>query len=571
MTRDPKTYRSAKWFADPGKLGHTSRERIHQIGASREDFMGKPVIGILSTWSEMNPCHIHFRERAEDVKRGVWQAGGFPVEIPVLSLGEPFMKPTTMIYRDLMSAEVEEVLVCHPLDGAVLMGGCDKTPAAMLMGALSASIPSVFLPSGPMLSGEWRGTRLGSGTDLNKAHDALKRGEIGAQALVDMETGGARSAGHCMTMGTASTMCSIAEAMGMCPAGSSSIPAPDSRHRAMAAQVGRIAVDLVRRDVRPEMILGADAFHNAIVTLMALGGSTNAVIHLMAMADRAGVPLELEDFGRLSETVPVLADIRPSGEYLMEDFHRAGGVPALLDRIRDHLRLAAPTVTGRSLGEEIAAAECFDDRVIRPRDEPVIDNGGLVVLRGNLAPGGAVLKRSAATPALLKNRGKAICFNSRADVNARIDDPSFELDETTVLVLKYAGPKGVGLPEWGMLPLPKRLAERGVKDLVRLSDARMSGTHYGTVVLHITPEAADGGPLALVEDGDWITLDADAGTLTLEVSDEELARRRAAWTPPHFEDKRGWAAFYRREARSASDGAGVEFLAGSDRRKDPLM
>jgi dihydroxy-acid dehydratase len=570
MTKRYEDLRSATWFTPPDKHGHTHRERIRQGGFGDKDFKGKPVIGVLSTWSELNPCHIHFRERAEDVKRGVWQAGGFPVEVPVMSLGEPFMRPTTMIYRDLLSIEVEEVLRCHPIDGAVIMGGCDKTTPAMIMGAIAANLPAIFLPAGPMLTGRWRGRTLGSGTDVSRGYEDLQAGHITREQYTDMESAGARSAGHCMTMGTASTMTSIAETLGMTLPGAASIPAPDSRHRVMAAEVGRTAVEMVWADRKPRDVLDRRSFENAVLALMALGGSTNAIIHLVALANRAGVKLSIDDFDRLSEAVPVLADIKPSGQYLMEDFYYAGGLRALLLRIRDSLHLDAMTVNGRVLGENIADAECFNDDVIRPLDRPLLGAGGLVVLRGNLAPGGAVLKRSAADPRLLKHRGRAVVFKDRADVKARIDDPLLPIDADSVLVMQNSGPKGVpGMPEWGMLPMPQRLVEQGVRDMVRISDARMSGTHYGTVVLHVTPESAEGGPLALVQDGDWVELDVEARQLNLLVDEAELARRRTIWVPPVSPHSRGWPALYARHVGSASDGASLDFLSGSADRVEP--
>jgi dihydroxy-acid dehydratase len=570
MKKRYEDLRSASWFTPDDKSGHTHRERIKQAGFSDRDFKGKPVIGILSSWSELNPCHIHFRERADDVKRGVWQAGGFPLEIPVMSLGEPFMRPTTMIYRDLLSIEVEEVLRCHPLDGVVLMGGCDKTTPAMLMGGIAANLPAIFLPAGPMLTGRWRGETIGSGTDVSRYYAELQAGNITREQYTDMESAGARSAGHCMTMGTASTMTSVAETLGMTLSGAASIPAPDSRHRHMAVDAGRRIVDMVWEDLKPRDVLDERSFHNAITALMALGGSTNGIIHLIALADRVGIDLKLEDFDRLSETVPVLADIKPSGRFLMEDFYYAGGLRALLWRIRDNLKPEARTVNGRTLGENIADAECFNDDVIRPLDSPLIGAGGLVVLRGNLAPGGAVLKRSAADPALMKHKGRAVVFKDRQDLKARIDDPDLPVDENSILVMQNAGPKGVpGMPEWGMLPIPQKLVEKGVRDMVRISDARMSGTHYGTVVLHVTPESAEGGPLALVHDGDWIELDVDARSLALLVDEAELAQRRDAWQAPVSPHRRGWPALYTRHVSSASEGASLDFLRGVADRIEP--
>jgi dihydroxy-acid dehydratase len=562
--------RSASFFTPQDSHGHTKRERIKQGGFDDGDFAGKPVVAILSTWSDLNPCHVHFRERADDVKRGVWQAGGFPVEIPVMSLGEPFMRPTTMLYRDLLSIEVEEVVRSQPVDGIVLMGGCDKTTPAMIMGASSLNLPTIFLPAGPMLTGRWRGKTLGSGTDVSRYYAELQAGRISRDQYLEMESAGARSAGHCMTMGTASTMTSIAETLGMTLPGAASIPAVDSRHRHMAVETGRRIVEMVWSDRKPQDILTRSAFRNAIVCLMALGGSTNAIIHLLAMADRVGVPLQLDDFVEFSANVPVLADIKPSGQYLMEDFYYAGGLPALLARLRSQLDLNAGTVNGETLGKNIEGAECFDDNVIRPLGNPLLGAGGLVVLRGNLAPGGAVMKRSAADQRLMKHRGQAVVFESRGDLASRINDPDLPVTADSVLVMKNGGPKGApGMPEWGMLPIPKKLVQQGVRDMVRISDARMSGTHYGTVVLHVTPESADGGPLALVRDGDWIELDVATGKLTLEVSDDELARRRTTWQPPEPVATRGWPLFYTRHVGTASEGASLDFLRGCAGWKEP--
>ncbi|WP_371835601.1 L-arabinonate dehydratase [Ochrobactrum sp. C6C9] len=568
-----KTYeelRSAKWFTPADKGGHTHRERIKQAGFSDKDFRGKPVIGVFSSWSELNPCHIHFRERAEDVKRGIWQAGGFPLEVPVMSLGEPFMRPTTMLYRDLLSIEIEEVIRCHPVDGAVLMGGCDKTTPAMLMGAISTNLPAIFLPAGPMLTGRWRGKTLGSGTDVSRYYAELQAGNITREQYTDMESAGARSAGHCMTMGTASTMTSIAEVLGMTLPGASSIPAPDSRHRHMAADVGRTIVDMVWEDRKPRDILDERSFHNAVTALMALGGSTNAIIHLLALADRVGVKLALKDFDRLSETVPVIANIKPSGQYLMEEFYYAGGLPALLSRISECLELDAATVNGKSLGANIAGAECFDDDVIRPLDAPLTEAGGLAVLYGNLAPDGCVLKRSAADPKLMKHRGKAVVFKDRDDLAARINAPDLDVDADSILVLQNAGLKGVpGMPEWGMLPIPEKLVRQGVRDMVRISDARMSGTHYGTVLLHVSPESAVGGPLALVETGDVIDLDVEARSISLLVEPAKLEHRRSLWSERASPHLRGWSYIYSRHVTSASQGASLDFLRGDAEMVEP--
>jgi dihydroxy-acid dehydratase len=569
----PKTYpelRSARWFEGTDRFGFVSRERIKQSGVTDEDFRGKPVIGVLSTWSELNPCHIHFRDRAEKVKRGVWEAGGFPVEIPVMSLGEAFMRPTTMIYRDLLSIEVEETLRCHPLDGVVLMGGCDKTTPAMIMGASSMNLPAIFMPAGPMLTGRWRGQTLGSGTDSTRYYQEMRAGRISEAAYHDMEYSAARSPGHCMTMGTASTMTSMAEVLGMTLPGAASIPAVDSRHSHMASRSGRAIVEMVWQDRKPRDLLTRASFENAILTLMALGGSTNAVIHLVAMADRVGISLTLDDFADASERLPVLADIKPNGAFLMEDFFYAGGLRGLLSRIRGEMHLAALTVNGRTLGENIDGAEIFDENVIRPLDRPLFPTGGLVVLRGNLAPDGCILKRSAATPALLHHVGKAVVFKDYEDMKARIDDPDLDVDADSVLVLQGSGVRGVpGMPEWGMLPIPKKLLRQGVNDMVRVSDARMSGTHFGTVALHVSPESAAGGPLAFVRDGDLIELDVDKRRLQLLVDDAELEERRRRWVAPAPRHERGWGKLYAEHVQQPDRGAGLDFLTGAARRNEP--
>jgi dihydroxy-acid dehydratase len=568
-----KTYadlRSANWYATQTRMGHTHRQRTSQAGYSRVDYKGKPVIGILNTWSELNPCHIHFRERAEHVKRGVWQAGGFPVEVPVMSLGEPFMKPTTGLYRNLLALEVEEVIRCHPLDGVVLMGGCDKTTPAMIMGATTMNLPAIFVPAGPMLSGRWRGETLGSGTDTSRWFNELKAGTITAAEFDDMEEAGARSAGHCMTMGTASTMTSLAEVLGMTLPGAASIPAPDSRHIHMASLSGRRIVEMVWEDLKPQDILTRTSFENAIVTLMALGGSTNAVIHLIAMAGRAGIDLKLEDFDGPMSQVPVLANLRPSGQYLMEDFFHAGGLRALLSELKDVLKLDERTVNGQSLGANLEGVRRIGDDVIRPKDKPLYSSGGLAVLRGNLAPSGAVIKRAAASDHLLKHSGRAVVFEGLTDMYKRIDDPALDVDENSVLVLRNAGPVGgPGMPEWGMLPIPKKLLERGVRDMVRISDARMSGTHYGTVVLHIAPEAAVGGPLALVQDGDIIEIDVESRHLALRVEADELERRRRVLPKRPERFRRGWTKIFADHVSQADQGCDLDVLEGRDDTPEP--
>ncbi|MEM7014552.1 MAG: L-arabinonate dehydratase, partial [Verrucomicrobiota bacterium] len=554
MPKSPEELRSYRWFGpdDLRSFGHRSRAR--QLGYSREDYMGKPVIGILNTWSDLQPCHTHFRDRAQEVKRGVWQAGGFPVEIPVMTLSETYMKPTSMTYRNLVALEVEETLRCYPLDGAVLMGGCDKTVPALLMGALSMDLPSIFLPSGPMLKGAWRGETLGSGSDVWKFWAERCAGNLSSEAWRELEDGIARSAGHCMTMGTASTMGAVAETLGFCLPGSTSIPAVHSTHAAMATQCGRRIVEMVWEDLKPSQIASAAAFDNAIKADMAIGGSTNAIVHLIALAGRAEVQLTIDRFDELSHEIPCIANIRPSGEFLMEDFYDAGGLRALLGQIRNLLDLDCMTVTGKTLGENIDGAEVFDDNVIRSLDKPIAKAGGTFVLRGNLAPDGCVIKPTAAEPHLLKHRGPAVVFEDYPDLKAKIDDPDLDVTADSVLVLKSAGPLGAGFPEWGMLPLPKKLLEQGIRDMVRISDARMSGTSYGACVLHVSPESAAGGPLALVQTGDMIELDVEGRRIHLDVDDQQLQERRKSWNPPEKDFDRGYGKLFADEITQAHEG-----------------
>ncbi|WP_181808554.1 dihydroxy-acid dehydratase, partial [Streptomyces shenzhenensis] len=521
---DDVPLRSTAWFGESatggGLRAFSHRSRMRQLGYLPEEHLGKPVIAILNTWSDINPCHMHLRERAEQVKRGVWQAGGFPLEFPVSTLSETFQKPTPMLYRNLLAMETEELLRSYPVDGAVLMGGCDKSVPALLMGAASAGLPAIVVPAGPMLRGHYRGRTLGSGTDLWAYWDEYRAGRIGECEMARVECGLARSPGHCMTMGTASTMTAAAEALGMALPGSSSIPAVDSGHLRMAAASGARAVALVRERITPAKVMTREAFEDAAATVLALGGSTNALIHLIAMAGRAGVTLTLEDFDAIGRRVPVLADVRPVGSFLMEDFHYAGGLPALLAQLAlvpGALHPERPTVTGGTFASYYADAESYDPKVIRTPDDPVAHEGGVTVLHGNLAPGGAVIKHLAADPRLLTHTGPAVVFDSYQDLQSRIDDPGLGITEDTVLVLRGAGPLGgPGMPEYGMLPIPAYLLERGVKDMVRISDARMSGTSYGTCVLHVAPESHAGGPLALVRTGDLITLDVPGRRLTLD-------------------------------------------------------
>jgi dihydroxy-acid dehydratase len=556
--------RSQRWFAraDLRAFGHRSRTK--QMGYAAEDFQGKPVIAILNTWSDANPCHQHLRVRAEEVKRGVWQAGGFPLEMPVLSLGETFMKPTTMLYRNLLAMETEEILRANPVDGVVLLGGCDKTVPGLVMGATSMNLPALFVPAGPMLRGNWRGHVLGSGSDAWKYWAEMKAGRLDECAWREIEDGIARSFGTCMTMGTASTMAAAVEALGLSLPGASSIPAADSNHPRLATASGRRIVEMVREDLKPRELLTAEAFDNAITAVMAIGGSTNAVVHLVAMAGRAGLRLGLERFDALSRRTPFLANLRPSGQYLMEDFFYAGGLRALLARIPDLLHPEARTANGRTLGENLAGAEVFGEGVVAPRDRPLAAEGGVAVLRGNLAPDGAVIKHTAMEERLRRHTGRAVVFGDYNDLERRLDDPTTAITPDSVLVLKHAGPLGgPGMPEWGMLPIPKRLLEAGVRDMVRISDARMSGTSYGACVLHVAPESFVGGPLAFVEDGDAIELDVPGRRLTLRVEEAELRRRRAAWRPPAPPYARGFGALYARHVTQADRGCDFDFLEGT--------
>jgi dihydroxy-acid dehydratase len=572
MGRTRKTaeeLRSHLWFGakDLRSFGH--RSRTLQMGYSREDFAGKPVIGIVNTWSDINPCHAHFKLRVEDVKRGVWQAGGFPLELPAISLAEPFQKPTTMMYRNLLAMDTEELLRSYPVDGAVLMGGCDKTTPALIMGATSMNLPAIFVPAGPMLRGNWHGKPLGSGTDSWKYWAELRAGAIGEREWQEVEEGIARSPGHCMVMGTASTMTSVAETLGLTLPGAASIPAADANHGRMASDSGRRIVEMVWEDLRPAQILTASAFDNAITATQALSGSTNALIHLIAMAGRAGVKLALERFDEISRCTPVLANVRPAGHWLMEDFYYAGGLRALLAQIEDLLDRGAMTVNGRTLGENIAGARTFNEDVIRPRANPLSTSGGLAVLRGNLAPDGAVIKPTAAEPQLLRHKGPAVVFRDYEDMSKRLDDESLAIDERSVIVLQNAGPLAAGMPEWGQLPIPKKLLQKGVRDMVRISDARMSGTSYGACVLHVAPESWIGGPLAFVRDGDTIELDVERRVLQLHVGDEELARRRAEWKPPAPRFARGFGALYMQHVTQADKGCDFDFLEGSAPTPEP--
>uniref|UniRef100_C5CZQ0 Dihydroxy-acid dehydratase n=1 Tax=Variovorax paradoxus (strain S110) TaxID=543728 RepID=C5CZQ0_VARPS len=561
MPRSYDTLRSARWFApdDFRSFGH--RSRVMQMGYAPADWVGKPIIAIVNTWSDANQCHSHFKQRVDDVKRGIFQAGGFPLELPAISLSESMVKPTTMLYRNFLAMETEELLRSHPVDGAVLMGGCDKTTPGLTMGALSMGLPFIYLPAGPMLRGNWRGQVLGSGSDAFKYWDQRRAGQLSDQAWQEMEAGIARSHGTCMTMGTAATMMGIAEAVGFTLPGASSIPAADANHVRMSAECGRRIVEMVWDDLTPARMLTRANFENGIACAMAMGCSTNAIVHLIAMSRRAGHPVTLDDFDAASRRVPVVANIRPSGDtYLMEDFFYAGGLPAMLERIRGHLKTEARTVNGRTLGENIVGAEVFNDDVIRPLANPIYAEGALAVLRGNLAPDGVVIKPSACAPHLLQHTGRALVFDDYPALKQAVDDPALDVTGDDILVLRNAGPKGAGMPEWGMLPIPTKLLKQGVKDMLRLSDARMSGTSYGGCLLHCSPEAAVGGPLALVRTGDRITVDVPARTIHLEVSDEELARRKAAWTPPPARYERGYGWMFGRHILQANEGCDFDFL-----------
>jgi dihydroxy-acid dehydratase len=571
MKKRPEELRSHRWFGatDLRSFGH--RSRTAQMGYDRSDYAGKPVIAIVNTWSDINHCHTHFRQRAEEVKRGVWQAGGFPLEMPAMALAETMQKPTTMMYRNFLAMETEELLRSYPVDGAVLMGGCDKTTPALVMGATSMNLPAIYLPAGPMLNSHWRDQTLGSGSDTWKYWDELRAGRITQADWQGIEDTIARSPGTCMTMGTAATMMSLAEALGFTLPGYSSIPAPDSNHARMATLTGKRIVEMVWEDFKPRDFLSRGSFDNAITTLMAMGGSTNAIVHLVAMAGRAGLAFPLERYNEISARTPVIANVRPSGsQYLMEDFYYAGGLRALLWQLRDLLDLKARTVNGRTLGENIEDAKVWNADVILPRDRPLKASGGIVMLRGSLAPDGAVIKTSAADPKLLRHTGRAVVFEDYNDMAARIDRDDLEVDASSVLVLKNAGPLGgPGFPEWGMLPMPKKLIRQGVKDMVRLSDGRMSGTSYGTCILHVAPEAYIGGPLAFVRSGDLIELDVERKALNLKVSEEELARRKAAWKRPQPKYERSYGAIFSRHVKQANEGCDFDFLEGTAPTAEP--
>lgn len=565
MTRKrPDMLRSHRWLgvSDLRSFGH--RARLRQGGFNGEDWAGKPVIGIINTWSDINFCHTHLRARAEDVKRGVLQAGGFPVELPAMSLSEPFVKPSTMLYRNLLAMETEELLRSHPIDGAVLLGGCDKTTPALIMGAISMGLPAIYVPAGPQLKGNWRGQEMGSGSDAWKYWDEKRAGRISDEDWAELEGGIARSFGTCMVMGTAATMMAIAEAAGMSLPGASSIPAADSAHPRMCSAAGRRIVDMVWEDLTPSRIMTPAAFDNAIRVHMAMGGSTNAIIHVVAMARRLGIPLDMKRFDKISREIPVLANVRPSGGFLMEDFYYAGGLRALMSELRDALDLSCLTVTGKTIGENIEGAKVYKPDVIHALSDPVSCEGATAVLTGNLAPRGCVMKPSAAEKRLLKHRGKVIAFEDYNEMAREVERDDLDVTPDHILVLKNGGPKGgPGMPEWGMLPIPRKLVKQGVRDMLRISDARMSGTSYGACILHVAPESYVGGPLAFVQTGDEIEVDVAARRIHLHVSDEELARRKAAWRQPAPRYPRGYGALYSDHIGQADDGCDFDFLQGT--------
>lgn len=562
---DTRTYRSAAWFGKHDKDGFIHRSWMRNQGLPADVFDGRPVVGICNTWSELTPCNAHLRDIAEHVKRGVWESGGLPVEFPVMSTGESNMRPTAMLYRNLVSMDVEESIRANPIDGVVLLCGCDKTTPSLVMGAASCDVPALVVSGGPMLNGKYCGTEIGSGTDVWRFSEEVKAGLMSLEQFMDAEACMSRSAGHCMVMGTASTMASMVEALGIALPYNAALPAVDARRYAMAHVAGRRIVALIREDVRLSHILTRPAFENAIRVNGAIGGSTNAVIHLLAMAGRVGIPVTLDDWDRVGRGVPTIVDLKPSGRFLMEDFHYAGGVPAVVRTLGENglINRDVMTVNGKTVWENCVDAPRWNTEVVRPIDRPLARSGGIAVLRGNLAPDGAVLKPSAASPHLMKHRGRAIVFDSIEHYKARINDPSLAADASSILVLRNSGPVGYpGMAEVGNMGLPPAVLKEGVTDMVRISDARMSGTAYGTVVLHVCPEAAVGGPLALVREGDVIELDVDARRLHLEVSDDELAKRKAEWTAPPLGQGGGYVQMYRRHVEQADKGADLDFLKG---------
>ncbi len=558
-------YRSSEWFGKEGKMGFLYRSWMKNQGIPDHMFDGRPVIGICNTWSELTPCNAHFRDLAESVKRGVLEAGGFPVEFPIMSLGETLMKPTAMLFRNLASMDTEESIRGNPIDGVVLLTGCDKTTPSTMMGAASVDIPTIVVPGGPMLNGKYKGTDIGSGTAVWKLTDDLKTNKITLNDYLAAEGCMSRSAGHCMTMGTASTMACMVESLGMCLPGSAATPAVDSRKKVLAHMSGRRIVEMVKEDLKISKVLTRAAFENAIKVNAAIGGSSNFVIHLTAIAGRIGVELTLDDFDRLGSKIPLLLNLMPSGQYLMEDFYYAGGLPVVIDQLRAGLDMETITVTGHGHGENVGnLKDCYNTNVIAPYHQPIIPEAGIAVLKGNLAVNGAVIKPSAASPHLMTHTGRAVVFATIEDYHANVDNPNLDIDETCVMVLQNVGPVGYpGMPEVGNMVLPQKILDKGITDMVRISDGRMSGTAYGTVVLHVSPEAAIGGTLALVQNGDMITLDVPARKIHLEVSDEELERRRAAWVKPAYHTNRGYVSMYQRHVQQADKGADLDFLVGN--------
>ena len=569
--------RSRRWYAASDMRAFSHRQRAQQMGLRREDVLERPCIAIINTWSDLSPCHAHLRERAEAVKRGILIGGGTPFELPAMSLGEVMVKPTTMLYRNFLAMEVEELLRSLPIDGVVLLAGCDKTTPGTVMGAISMGVPAIFCAAGPMLNDRYLKPgqperQVGAGTHTRMFWDEFQAGKVSPAEWVELETHMTRSPGTCNTMGTASTMTSIVEALGLALPGSTAIPAMDAGHTRMATTCGERIVQMVWDDITPQSILTRGAFMNAVAVQMALGGSTNAAVHILAMARRAGVELTLDDLDAVGRKVPVLANLFPSGKGLMEDFHYAGGLPALMTRITAHLSLAERNVNGRTLGENLQGVRVLDDEVIRPLANPVSANGALAVLRGNLAPEGAVMKASAASPKFFQHRGRALVFDNPAEMNMACADLNLDCDENTVLVLRNAGPVGApGMPEWGALTIPKKLLASGVRDMVRISDARMSGTHYGTCILHVSPESAVGGPLALVRNGDEIEVDIEGRKLHLHVSAAELASRRAAWKPAPEPYARGFTRLYREHVTQAHEGCYFDFLQGAATSPEPVI
>lgn len=562
MKKRKENLRSVRWLDNGDFRSFNHRSRMMQMGLDIEDWDGKPIIGILNTWSDINPCHHHFKDRVEDIKRGVLQMGGLPMEIPCMSLFESMNKPSALLYRNLLAMEVEELIRSYPIDGVILMGGCDKTTPGLLLGAISMNLPTVFIPAGPMLRGNYRGEVLGSGSDAFKYWDEYRAGNIGECELEGICAGIARSPGTCMTMGTASTITSVVDAMGMTIPGASSIPAVDTRHNRMSVAAGKRVVEMVWEDLKPSDILTRKSYENGITVSMALGGSTNAIIHIIAMARRSGHDITMEDFDRISKKIPVIANIRPSGDrYVMQDFYYAGGLLGLMHRLKDHLFINEKSISGKKIGEIIDQAEIYHDDVIRHLERPIYKEGSLAILKGNLAPDGCVIKASAANSKFLKYTGPAIVFDDYDSLKDFAEDESVDVTEGHIIVLRNAGPKGgPGMPEWGMLPIPKKLIKKGVRDMIRISDARMSGTSYGSCILHVAPESYVGGPLAFVKTGDLITVDVKKRSIHLHVTDEELEERKSQWKQPSPRFHRGFGWMYQEHILQANEGCDFDYL-----------